>query len=778
MRKRTVATAAAALTDASAPSAASAADETVSDETSSGMEQDPKHTDGVAADSGIEQPRPKQPPVDRKVTVKINVALVLLTLAAVATRMWRIGTPSKVVFDEVHFRRFASHYIKREFFFDVHPPLGKLLLAVAGLLGNLDPATAFTAIGQDFVEHGDTSYMHMRMLSAMFGIAIVPMVYQCVVELGFSHVAALLAGGFVLLDNAVTLQSRLILLDAQLMFFAMATFLALLKFSNQRVSPFRGAWWFWLVVLGVCLGCCVSVKFVGLFTMALVGVHTVTDLWRYLGEQHTSLVMLLGHFAARVAALILLPIAVYVALFGAHLAMVPNTGPGDPFVSTAFQATLEGSPFATRVRMPKQMVYGADVMLRHVYQPRVWLHSHPYKYPSYPAGEDVGLISSQQQQVTGFGQRDDDGNWWRVEPTDGVITPEGSARVVSNGDVIRLVHLVTNKTLNSHDVAAPVTPSQMEVSCYGPSDMRVPPGEVGHMPLNDKFKIQLVGSPDQDPNVLSLRSQFRLTHVHTQGTLQLTGKRLPDWGFRQYEVSANRQLEGVLGVWQVGNNRHAGLPSEEVAVELGLSFWQKFVELHRAMLAANNQLTVDHDASSRPWEWPFVRRGIPYWWSEPTASKGGQIYLLGNPVVWWACVGGLGVYSVLEIVYAVRRQRGHFDVSERAYTKFYTAGRLCAGGWVLHYGPFFLMQRQLFLHHYLPALLFSVVLTASMVEHVLFRVLRVRRGSVMVGIVALLLTASATSFAFFAPMTYGTTLDGEAIERRRWFSRWSFYVPA
>eukprot|EP00051_Salpingoeca_urceolata_P019709 m.290761 g.290761 ORF g.290761 m.290761 type:complete len:130 (+) comp19471_c0_seq2:679-1068(+) len=97
MRKRTVATAAAALTDASAPSAASAADETVSDETSSGMEQDPKHTDGVAADSGIEQPRPKQPPVDRKVTVKINVALVLLTLAAVATRMWRIGTPSKVV---------------------------------------------------------------------------------------------------------------------------------------------------------------------------------------------------------------------------------------------------------------------------------------------------------------------------------------------------------------------------------------------------------------------------------------------------------------------------------------------------------------------------------------------------------------------------------------------------------------------------------------------------------------------------------------------------------
>jgi dolichyl-phosphate-mannose--protein O-mannosyl transferase len=31
---------------------------------------------------------------------------------------------------------------------------------------------------------------------------------------------------------------------------------------------------------------------------------------------------------------------------------------------------------------------------------------------------------------------------------------------------------------------------------------------------------------------------------------------------------------------------------------------------------------------------------------------------------------------------------------------------MCVLAWVIHYVPFFFMERQLFLHHYLPAMLF------------------------------------------------------------------------
>ena len=45
-------------------------------------------------------------------------------------------------FDEVHFGKFASKSIKSPYFVDVHPPLAKLLITLAGVVfgydGNFD----------------------------------------------------------------------------------------------------------------------------------------------------------------------------------------------------------------------------------------------------------------------------------------------------------------------------------------------------------------------------------------------------------------------------------------------------------------------------------------------------------------------------------------------------------------------------------------------------------------------------------------------------------------
>lgn len=41
-------------------------------------------------------------------------------------------------FDELHHGKYVSLYMKRTFFFDTHPPLGKQLIAAVAYLSNYD----------------------------------------------------------------------------------------------------------------------------------------------------------------------------------------------------------------------------------------------------------------------------------------------------------------------------------------------------------------------------------------------------------------------------------------------------------------------------------------------------------------------------------------------------------------------------------------------------------------------------------------------------------------
>lgn len=54
----------------------------------------------------------------------------------------------RISFDEVHFGGFASKYIRQVFFMDVHPPLAKLLITLAGKIGGFDGNFDFKDIGK------------------------------------------------------------------------------------------------------------------------------------------------------------------------------------------------------------------------------------------------------------------------------------------------------------------------------------------------------------------------------------------------------------------------------------------------------------------------------------------------------------------------------------------------------------------------------------------------------------------------------------------------------
>lgn len=63
----------------------------------------------------------------------------------------QIGSPGWVVWDETHFAGQASHYHTRSLYLDLHPPLGKLLIAgLGGVLGGVGTGPEVGVPGTDY----------------------------------------------------------------------------------------------------------------------------------------------------------------------------------------------------------------------------------------------------------------------------------------------------------------------------------------------------------------------------------------------------------------------------------------------------------------------------------------------------------------------------------------------------------------------------------------------------------------------------------------------------
>ncbi|KAJ3289744.1 Protein O-mannosyltransferase 2 [Borealophlyctis nickersoniae] len=120
-------------------------------------------------------------------TQRDYIIAAVLTFISLWTRLYKISWADYVVWDEAHFGKFASYYIKREFYFDVHPPLGKMLNGLAGLLAGYNGTFPFES-GHKYPE--ELNYGVMRVFNGLFGAFTVPLAYFTAINLHMSRLAA------------------------------------------------------------------------------------------------------------------------------------------------------------------------------------------------------------------------------------------------------------------------------------------------------------------------------------------------------------------------------------------------------------------------------------------------------------------------------------------------------------------------------------------------------------------------------------------------------------
>ncbi|KAJ6561275.1 hypothetical protein B0H10DRAFT_2445740 [Mycena sp. CBHHK59/15] len=97
-------------------------------------------------------------------------------------------------------------------------------------------------------------------------------------------------------------------------------------------------------------------------------------------------------------------------------------------------------------------------------------------------------------------------------------------------------------------------------------------------------------------------------------------------------------------------------------------------------------------------------------------------------------------------------------------------------GWFLHYFPFYPTGRQLFLHHYFPAPLYSAILLLSGVFDPVTSPLRPR---VRLRIAAVLIIPAIRNFAHFSPLAHGSQWTKRKCNSSKWMTTWDFswYIP-
>ena len=262
--------------------------------------------------------------------------LVLIILAlSILTHFAFFGHPNETVFDEVHFGKFISGYLNHKYFFDIHPPLGKLMISGAAKLSGYKTGFDFKEISE---KYPDNSYIWLRLLPVIAGTLLPLVIFFLARELKFSLLASFSAALLIIFENAILGQSLFILLDSTLLLFGFLGLLLYLIARRKKSIPI-------FVLAAISLALSLSIKWTGLSFLGLVFIMEIIDFIKSVYSSRPPAAASNNNYYIRLIILFFLPIVIYFSVFVLHFAILNKSGEGDAFMSKGFQKTLAGSNY-------------------------------------------------------------------------------------------------------------------------------------------------------------------------------------------------------------------------------------------------------------------------------------------------------------------------------------------------------------------------------------------------------------------------------------------------
>ncbi|KAF9924746.1 hypothetical protein FBU30_005349 [Linnemannia zychae] len=754
-----------------------------------------------------------------------GIILGLIVTVAMLVRIWKLAVPAAVVSEEQHLGGYIRDYLQGNFVVDVNPPLGKMLFSLVAYLLGYSGQFDFV-FGKLYPK--TVPFIGMRMFAATCGVALIPIAYLTIKRSGHSTQAAITcailvtfgsifiysASDWPLIDieNALITQNRFMTLDAPMMLFMGYTLLAWINFYNYRNRPFTRGWWTWLLQTGIGLFLSSSVKWVGSFTILTIGLYVLKYLQEsrkhlYLSTHSSHTTQPMRDFSKQITALslclLVLPVLLYMGLYAIDFQLLSKSGLGDSWVSPQFRMTLKGHDVEP---VMADIAWQSKIHIRHANSNGGWIHSTP--------DQAIQLV-----------EWDDNLTCWQVHPTN-TATKDHQTRNYSDremnkdipfegyifdSDRIRLKHCYTKVTLSVNHLESigsnksfirEVRGIQWTKEATQDTIWRVElvpegvvPGLVAKEPSPNNLQEDREDTKEQWHSIKG----FRL--FNEQQNCYLMSHKVYRATYSSYQevgcIQDNRQKSDTIFI--VDRNVNPYLPKSTLSHSYRpLNFIQKFIEINKVMWWSHHDLASPihpyylsdlyssgksrMSEDSHPWSWLFLSRGLNYYSSKETNN---YIYLLGNPIVWW-CASLATVFYVIGCIRSVfellkgknkdQQQRARFGL-----TPFYTIapGTFCLG-WFIHYAPYFYFSSstssdfgsRLFLHNYLPALYFSILLLVSKIDRI-WQTWHSRKLRYITGFFFVL--AVLISWYSLSPLAYGTDFSSRrACEQARSIGGWEF----